>query len=309
MHSHPLVSVVIPSYNSRRTIRACLESLRAQRVDYSYEVVLADSSNDGTWEIIREEYPWVKVIRLDKQTYPGPSRNVAVAASQGEILAFVDTDCTVTPDWLNCIVAKHKSGEKVVGGAVINGNNGSYIATAEYLSEFSEYMPQLQPRASRVIPTCNLSLGREVFKAAGSFEELNSGEHPCTGEDTLLCYRILELGYTIRFDPSIKIFHYNRTILYQYLTNQLSLGYGSAIVRRIVPMVGSVFIKHISLQFLIPFVKMTLLGRRMAITGLKHFLNFLFHAPLIFPGCCFYAIGFIRGAKVHITKNSVKEGV
>jgi hypothetical protein len=212
----------------------------------------------------------------------------------------VDADCTAAPDWIDRIVFNHKSGEMVVGGAVINGTPDSYTGTAEYLTEFSEYMPQLPQRTCRLIPTCNLSLRREVFETAGRFEKLNSGEDLITSEDTLLCHRILELGYKIRFDPSIKIYHHNRVILNQYLANQLSLGIGAASVRRVVPMVGAIFLKHVSLQIFIPFIKMILIGRRTAIAGIRSFLNFLFHAPLIFVGCCFYAIGFARGARAHI---------
>jgi hypothetical protein len=38
--------------------------------------------------------------------------------------------------------------------------------------------------------------------------------------------------------------------------------------------------------------------------GAGNFLNFLFHAPLIFTGCCFYTVGFARGARVHINKKT-----
>jgi hypothetical protein len=69
-------------------------------------------------------------------------------------------------------------------------------------------------------------------------------------------------------------------------------------------MVGTILLKHISLQIFIPFIKMLLIGRRAAIAGGRSFLNFLFHAPLIFTGCCFYAVGFVRGARVHINKKA-----
>jgi GT2 family glycosyltransferase len=180
----------------------------------------------------------------------------------------------------------------------MNGTPGSYTGTAEYIAEFSEYMPQFPPRFSRMIPTCNLSVRREVFEAVGRFEEVN------TAEDTLFCHRITELGYKIRFDPSIRISHHNRVILNKFLANQLNLGYGSAIVRRTVPMVGTILLKHISLQIFIPFIKMLLIGRRAAVAGAGNFLNFLFHAPLIFTGCCFYTVGFARGARVHINKKA-----
>ena len=56
------VSVVIPSYNSRGTIRACLESVLGQETELTYEVLVADSSDDGTDEIIRADFPGVRLI-------------------------------------------------------------------------------------------------------------------------------------------------------------------------------------------------------------------------------------------------------
>src|SRR5262252_648724 len=49
----PLVSVVIPSYNSARTIRKCLCGLSAQRTTLPFEVIIADSSADGVLPELR----------------------------------------------------------------------------------------------------------------------------------------------------------------------------------------------------------------------------------------------------------------
>ncbi|HYP26430.1 MAG TPA: glycosyltransferase, partial [Blastocatellia bacterium] len=48
----PLVSVIVPSYNSARTIRACLDAILGQETGSSYEVIVVDSSTDETAEIV-----------------------------------------------------------------------------------------------------------------------------------------------------------------------------------------------------------------------------------------------------------------
>jgi GT2 family glycosyltransferase len=48
----PVVSIIIPSYNGSEYIRKCLLAIRAQSTELSYEVIMADSSNDGTDQIV-----------------------------------------------------------------------------------------------------------------------------------------------------------------------------------------------------------------------------------------------------------------
>ncbi len=58
----PALSVIITSWNAGRTIRACLDSLRAQETAASLETILVDSSTDGTADLVRRDYPEVRVI-------------------------------------------------------------------------------------------------------------------------------------------------------------------------------------------------------------------------------------------------------
>lgn len=303
-----MISIIIASYNSSNVITACLDSLRKQATSHSFEIVVADSSVDGTVELIEEKYPEVKLVKLSQRTYPGPARNAAVQASKGEILAFLDTDCTVPPDWVDRIVIAHNDGWRVVGGAVLNGTQHSYVGTAEHISEFSEYSYSKKAQECRMIPTCNLSIRREIFDAVGKFESVNTGTTLFKSEDLLLCHRVTELGYSLRFNPNIKVYHHNRVELRHFLGNQLSLGFSSVVVRRLVSTKGSILVKYVSLSTLIPVVKTAILIRRMASYSVNDFLNLLFHLPLIFVGSCFYTVGFIRGSKTPLKKLSIKYG-
>jgi len=55
----PQLSVIIPSFNSRRTIEACLELLKNQATDKTFEIIVVDSSTDAHIEMVVERFPRV----------------------------------------------------------------------------------------------------------------------------------------------------------------------------------------------------------------------------------------------------------
>ncbi|MBW1916336.1 MAG: glycosyltransferase, partial [Deltaproteobacteria bacterium] len=164
-------SVIIPSYNSARSIKSCLDSIIGQKTDLNYEVIVADSSNDETPEIIRNQYPMVSLIHFARKTDPGTGRNAAIKQARGEIILCTDSDCIPAPDWLEQMVQTHrrKSGCRIVGGSVINGNPESLSSIAGYLNEFGEYLPTAKARMVNSLPTCNISYRRDIFEEYGGY--------------------------------------------------------------------------------------------------------------------------------------------
>lgn len=91
------ISVVIPCFNSQNTIVRCLESVFNQTY-LPYEVIcIDDGSIDGTVdliEILKNKYQEDFLIRIIKQENQGPSiaRNKGVKLSEGDFIAFLDSD-------------------------------------------------------------------------------------------------------------------------------------------------------------------------------------------------------------------------
>jgi glycosyltransferase involved in cell wall biosynthesis len=85
------VSIVIPAYNAAATIGEAIESALAQDFRDREIIVVNDGSTDSTGEVLRKYGDRIRVI---EQTNHGQSRarNVAIAAAQGEYLAFLDSD-------------------------------------------------------------------------------------------------------------------------------------------------------------------------------------------------------------------------
>lgn len=94
MSSPGTVSFVVPTRNSARTIRACLESIRAQRGQEVELVVVDNSSTDATPEIARA----LADVALTAGPERSAQRNVGAAASRGAFLVFVDSDMVLEPD-------------------------------------------------------------------------------------------------------------------------------------------------------------------------------------------------------------------
>ena len=82
---------------------ACLDSLRALRYPATEVVVVDDGSTDRTGAIA-DQYEGFHVIHQENKGLSA-ARNVGMAASTGDIVAYTDSDCVVDPDWLHYLVA------------------------------------------------------------------------------------------------------------------------------------------------------------------------------------------------------------
>jgi len=71
----PKISVIIASYNSSKTIKECLRSLFSQKTSCPYEVIVVDSSQDGSGDLIKSEYQEVRLHVFPESKYVGTARN------------------------------------------------------------------------------------------------------------------------------------------------------------------------------------------------------------------------------------------
>lgn len=286
------VSIIIPSYNSKDKIGDCLDSIMRQKSACSYEIIVIDSSNDGTAEFIKNIYPSVKLIEGSSRVFPGQARNIGIKASKGNIIISTDSDCIADAGWLESIVsifAKRKE-LRIMGGAIINGTPGNIIGTTEYLVEFNEFTPFQAKHNVDILPTCNICFRREIFEEYGYFD------NTIKGSDTLFTRKLFEKGERIYFTPEFKVYHKNRTSLNKILKNQYELGVGSAQVRLKKEMVGSVFTKMPLLIPFLPFIRFIRIGNRLLHQNIKLFCKFLLVMPIVFLALFSYTLGFLDGA-------------
>ena len=86
------VSVIIPTYNRKHLIQPALESVLGQTYPQVELIVVDDCSTDGTADWIKQLYPTVRLLRLDKNHGAAGARNRGISIAQGDYIAFLDSD-------------------------------------------------------------------------------------------------------------------------------------------------------------------------------------------------------------------------
>ena len=289
----PLVSVVVPCYRPGRLIDGCLEGLLAQDLPGPYEVIVVESTGDGTAERLQARFPTVRVIAPPQRTLPAEAQNIGVAAAAGPFIAITNHDCLLPADWLRRLLARHDTGSyAAVGGAIANGTPGSVVGTAAYWSEFNEFTSGRPPGVVGGVPQCNVCFRRTVLAGPTPFPTVRFG-----AEELTFNYELTRGGGVFFFDPAIVVTHVNRTSLASFLAHQRTLGIGSAMARRLVPLPGASIVRHPMLIPLLPLLRLWRLMGRVARGHPGELLSVVALSPLLLLGYVVWAAGFWRGAR------------
>ena len=112
------LSVVIPTYNRKDSLRRTLEGLSRQRYPHAdFEaVVVSDGSNDGTEEMLADYARTAPYsLRIICQANGGPSRarNRGILEAQYEIIVFLDDDVEPVPEFLGRHAMHHRQDQKI----------------------------------------------------------------------------------------------------------------------------------------------------------------------------------------------------
>ena len=95
--NHPLISVVLPTFNVAQYLQQCLESVAAQTYRNIEVIIIIDGATDGSYEIAQAfcEQDDRFAVYWQENSGSGPARNAGLAHCKGEFVMFVDPD-----DWL-----------------------------------------------------------------------------------------------------------------------------------------------------------------------------------------------------------------
>ena len=228
------VSVIVCTRERPETLARCLDSIL--RLDPPpHEILVVDNAptSDRTWQLVSE----LPGIRYVTATEPGLSiaRNVGIAHSTGDLLAFTDDDVVVHPAWLARLRQAFADPEiMAVTGQVLPGRLDT---EAQVLFELHwgfgrGYYPiifnqRYMKRHRRWgVPVwgigagANMAIRRRVVGLLGGFDErLGAGASGCS-EDSEYWYRILANGWKCRYEPTAVVHHYHREDL-EGLNSQL----------------------------------------------------------------------------------------
>jgi GT2 family glycosyltransferase/glycosyltransferase involved in cell wall biosynthesis len=120
--NQPTVSVIVVNWNGREHLEACFRSLLAS--DYpadKLEIVCVDNgSTDGSADFVRQTFPRVRVVALDRNRGFTGGNEAGVEASRGDVLAFFNNDMRVAPDAVTRLVAALDGGRACAAARVLS---------------------------------------------------------------------------------------------------------------------------------------------------------------------------------------------
>jgi glycosyltransferase involved in cell wall biosynthesis len=219
------VAVVVPVRNGATTLRACLDALAAQEAAPPFEVTVVDNgSTDGTAEVARR-HP--VVTRVVAEARPGSyaARNTGVAASSGDVVAFLDADCVAHPRWLAAAVGALE-GHDLAGGPVVPIRTEHPTIWERYTN--AVYLDQRDAIEHHgFAATANLVVRRAALDAVGGFDATlrSSG-------DVDLCRRATAGGASLVFAPDAVVSHWPRTTVRETWKLYRRLGAGWGVLAR-----------------------------------------------------------------------------
>jgi hypothetical protein len=199
----PFVSLITVSWNKKEDTIELIRSLLKQKYGNKEIVVVDNASTDGTVEILREEFPLITIIPLDKNYGLHKGFNVGVKCAKGEIIIGVDQDCVLMDENVIKKVVKYFEGNRKLGIIAFNVKN-------YYSKEDSWDNPRFLKKNGLdegypcvAYNGCGFAVLKDVYERAGGLCEEFSIYH---GEIDLTL-RVIELGYQCRYFPNITVFH------------------------------------------------------------------------------------------------------
>lgn len=206
----PFISVIVPVFNGETTLGMCLDSL--EKLDYpkdNLEIIIVDNGSTDSSVSIANRYD-VTVLHepILKSSYA--ARNVGIRAAKGELIAFTDADCIVTPGWLK-LLAAHWADDSI---GCFAGEIEAY-KPEDLIEKFSDRAGILRQNGTLSCPylpytqTANSAYRKTVFDQVGLFDpEMTSG-----GDADISWRMQKQLGLKIKFIPEALVYHKHRTSL------------------------------------------------------------------------------------------------
>ncbi len=290
------VSFIIPCYRNLRTIGFTLRSLLSQQNCPDFEIFVVDSSEEAVSDWMKTHFPRVRVIRPTRRLWAGAARNFGGARTGADLLAFVDADAVLQPDWLAILGRRMAESEETVavGGYIGNANPGTLASRILHWAEFSEFLPGAPSGFRPFLSSSNLLLRRSTFVETGGFPE-----HLPASEDRLFCYRLesREPG-RVFWEGSTGILHYHRSRWAELRAHLRHLGYWGGRVRKETQGLPGAGLGRIpSAALLLPFYRTPAVIARVCRARRRDTAAAVALAPLIFLALASWARGFREGLK------------
>lgn len=132
----PGLSILIPVYNERATVRGVLDKVRAVKFPVEREIIMVDDgSTDGSRDVLSDlpDWPDVRVVMHEKNAGKGAAIQTALKHARGEIVVIQDADLELEPtDLIPLFDVVHRGESDVCYGSRFMGDNKAYRGMPTY---------------------------------------------------------------------------------------------------------------------------------------------------------------------------------
>lgn len=203
MAAKMLISVIIPHLNQLTYLEKGLKALQAQiGVRRDVQIIVVDNGSRKLPEAICEAWPNV-TLTTEPTPGPGPARNKGVKLAEGDLLAFIDADCTAAPNWLSAIeTAFDDPDTQVIGGDVrVRYETPGKPTFLEPYESIYSYRNHEYIAKEGYSGTGNLAMRPDVHTIVGDFAGIDVAEDRDWG------IRAKAHGITTKFVTEMVIYH------------------------------------------------------------------------------------------------------
>jgi GT2 family glycosyltransferase len=226
----PDVSVVIVTYNSRRHLRACFETLRQYTQAATMEVIVVDNaSSDGSAEEVERSYPWVRLVRRSTNGGLSAAVNDGVAVSTGTYAMALNPDTHIDEDALSVLAAYLREHPDcgIVAPKLLN-DDGTLQMSCRAFPGYSTAFFSRYSLLTRLFPKNRYSRGylmqdfahtetRDVDWVSGAammfpravFDQIGGWDAGffMFSEDVDFCRRVHDAGLRVVYHPAARVYH------------------------------------------------------------------------------------------------------
>jgi len=213
----PLVSVVVPSYNSASTLRECLKSIQNQDYADIEIIVIDDNSKDKSVEIAEKFH--ARVIRNEQNMGAAEARNIGARKAKGQALLFVDSDVVLENGLISKAVnymTEHREVDAVVG--VFNPKNRFRNFASQYKHLYLCYYFKKQDLKVHYLNTSFTMVRKKVFSEFNGFD---AGISKSISEDIELGMRMAESGKVIHQLKDLQVEHLKKYSFWEFIRTDL----------------------------------------------------------------------------------------
>lgn len=187
------VSIIIVNYNTSKLLSECLHTIRQHTHCLEYEVIVVDNdSKDNSRDMIKKDFPWVRLIESPTNLGFGGANNLGMKAANGKYFFLLNSDTLLRNNAIKYFFdfAENGNSDTVLGCILLSSDHkpchsyGNFITPQSELKQsLARFLPFLKDKTNLHPPTINqaieteyitgadLWIPKKIYERVGGFDE------------------------------------------------------------------------------------------------------------------------------------------